>query len=75
MNVQLFDSEWTFLHTAQTPDCVHLYVQPISSNNPCPSCHKISRRIHSRYWRTLQDTPIRSMAVVLHVKARKFFCD
>lgn len=40
-----------------------------------PSCILLSRRIHSRYWRILQDTPIRSASIVLHVRARKFFCD
>lgn len=75
MNIQLFYPEWTFLHTVQNPNAVHLDIQPVSSASRCHSCRRLSRRIHSCYWKTLQDTPIRSMPIVLHVRARKFFCD
>jgi transposase len=34
-----------------------------------------SSRVHSRYWRVIQDTTILSLQVFLHVRARKFFCD
>lgn len=75
MNIQLFYPEWSFIHAVQTPDAIHLYIEPVSSTSRCPSCRWLSRRIHSHYWRTLRDTPIRSIPIVLYVRARKFFCD
>lgn len=40
----------------------------------CPLCQRPSRRVHSRYWRTLQDLPCSGRAVRLRVQARRFFC-
>lgn len=41
----------------------------------CPACGAWSRRIHSRYPRTLADLPWLRCAVRLQVRRRKFFCD
>ena len=49
-------------------------MESIQHGSRCPACRHISCRIHSRYWRTLKDTPLHSMPVSLHVRARKFFC-
>lgn len=75
VNIQRFYSDWTFLHFAHSATDVHLYIQSEQLGNPCPSCQHFSHHTHSRYWRTLKDTPIHSFPVVLHVRARKFFCD
>ena len=40
----------------------------------CPKCEKVSKRIHSRYRRTISDLPWANWAVRLHVAVRKFFC-
>lgn len=40
-----------------------------------PTCHARSRRIHSRYIRTLKDLPVVVSRLVIRLKARKFFCD
>lgn len=49
-----------------------------STENPaaeCPLCGRPSRRVHSRYERTLADLPWGGMPVRLRVRVRKFFCD
>ncbi|MBW4640499.1 MAG: transposase family protein [Gloeocapsa sp. UFS-A4-WI-NPMV-4B04] len=40
----------------------------------CPLCQKSSRRVHSRYYRTLQDLPCASFTLRLQLGVRKFFC-
>lgn len=42
---------------------------------PCPLCGCLSRRIHSRYQRTLADLPWSQHRVHLVLTVRKFFCD
>ncbi|MBU9675208.1 transposase family protein [Planococcus sp. CP5-4] len=74
MNLQFFYPTWTVLHVSVSNDAFHLYMESIQHGSRCPACRHISCRIHSRYWRTLKDTPLHSMPVSLHVRARKFFC-
>ena len=45
--------------------------QPCS---PCPSCGRLSSRVHSRYWRTAADLPWEGIPVQILLRARKFFC-
>ena len=40
----------------------------------CPVCGFPTRRIHSRYIRTVADLPWGPWRVVLHVRVRKLFC-
>jgi transposase len=40
----------------------------------CPVCQLPTRRIHSRYVRTVADLPWGPWRVVLHLHVRKFFC-
>ncbi|MGI8543957.1 MAG: ISL3 family transposase [Aridibacter sp.] len=40
----------------------------------CPRCGRVSRKIHSRYQRTLTDLPMSGLAVRLICQVRKFFC-
>lgn len=51
-----------------------LTVTSVQSEAYCPVCQTGSRRIHSRYQRTLQDLPCMNYRVTLLVKVRKFFC-
>jgi transposase len=41
----------------------------------CPECGRPSRRVHSRYRRTLADLPWHGLRVRLALSVRKFFCD
>ena len=40
----------------------------------CPDCAQESRKIHSRYPRTLADVSLLDYEVVLCVQVRRFFC-
>ncbi len=40
----------------------------------CPSCGRLSHRVHSTYERRLQDLPWQGRAVELRVRARRFRC-
>src|SRR2546421_4333292 len=41
---------------------------------PCPECHQLSARIHSRYQRTVADLPCAGRSVILVLTVRKFVC-
>jgi len=41
----------------------------------CPSCGSVSRRVHSRYVRTVDDLPMHGRRVRLRLTVRRFFCD
>src|SRR5687767_7669442 len=41
----------------------------------CPVCGQHSTRIHSHYQRTLADLPWNRVAVLIHLRSRKFYCD
>jgi transposase len=40
-----------------------------------PTCGQPSRRVHSRYGRTLADLPCLGLSIRLRLTCRKFFCD
>lgn len=40
----------------------------------CPLCQRWSKRIHSRYWRTIADQPWAGRPVAIHLRVRRFFC-
>jgi transposase len=40
----------------------------------CPCCGSGSRRVHSRYLRTVADLPWEGVAVTIRLQTRKFFC-
>ena len=41
----------------------------------CPVCQEPSKRVHSRYQRTLQDLPWGHLRVQLHLQVHRFFCE
>jgi transposase len=41
----------------------------------CPECGQPTRRVHSRYHRTLADLPWHGLRVRLALSVREFFCD
>lgn len=58
------------------PDHSHLWVT-VASTQPiaqCPICKGSSRRVHSRYERTLQDLALAQYGMTLQVQVRGFFC-
>jgi transposase len=69
------------------PDLSDLVIEQISVTNevtitvraaspaaPCPCCGTISKRIQSRYMRTLRDLPASGRPVHLVLHVRRFFC-
>jgi transposase len=53
---------------------VTLRVQSTQTLMHCPVCRFPTRRIHSRYTRTVADLPWAEYRVVLQLSVRKFFC-
>jgi transposase len=53
---------------------VTLTVRAASPTAPCPCCGIISKRIQSRYTRTLRDLPASGRPVHLVLHVRRFFC-
>ena len=53
---------------------VTITVRAASATAPCPRCGIISKRIQSRYTRTLRDLPASGRPVHLVLHVRRFFC-
>src|SRR5258708_19714923 len=53
---------------------VTVTVRAASLAAPCPCCGTISKRVQSRYTRTLRDLPASGRLVHLIVHVRRFFC-
>ena len=51
-----------------------LTVRRPSRESACPTCGTVSRRIHSRYWRSLADLPSHGRRVQLRLEAHRFRC-
>ncbi|MCY7275375.1 MAG: transposase family protein, partial [Phormidesmis sp. CAN_BIN44] len=71
------DSQQIYLESWQL-DRVNTHLQAMVSSTQrmaeCPVCKGISRRIHSRYERTLEDLTLAQHRLTLQVQVRKFFC-
>ena len=64
------------LDTWQTDDTatqLTLWVTSTQALVHCPVCRFPTRRVHSRYVRTVADLPWGPWRVVLHLQVRKFF--
>jgi len=53
---------------------VTVTVRAASSTVPCPCCATLSKRVQSRYTRTLRDLPVSGRSARLIVHVRRFFC-
>lgn len=62
-------------HTQADGDVATLTLRAVAPTAPCPLCGQPSRRVHSRYTRTLTDLPAQGLAARLRLQARRFFCD
>jgi len=62
--------------TSVHPSATDLVVRVVccSSSMPCPECHQLSDRIHSKYQRTVGDLPCAGRNVILALTVRKFVC-
>src|SRR5919206_3019857 len=55
--------------------CITLVACTTAPEARCPLCGRPSRRVHSRYLRTLSDLPWQGIPVTLRLRVRRFFCD
>ncbi len=61
------------LEPAQSALTINLHARPTTAR--CPLCGRRSKRVHSRYQRTLADLPWGEHAVTVLLKVRRLFCD
>ena len=54
---------------------VTISVASVEPSGRCPVCDRLSRRVHSRYTRTITDLPWHGAPVLLRARVRRFFCD
>ena len=45
------------------------------TDGACPGCGGVSRRVHSRYERRINDHAVAGRRAVIHLRSRRFFCD
>ena len=63
---------WT-LEPAQSVISINLRARQVTAR--CPLCARRSKRVHSRYERTLADLPWGEQAVTVRLSVRRLFCD
>lgn len=64
------------LHSLQANEVTIVFTLQLTTPYAfCPCCGSQSTRLHSFYYRVLQDLPIGTQHVILHLKSRKWFCD
>jgi transposase len=56
------------------PSGLLLVARTTAAQGVCPACGQRSSRVHSRYWRTLQDLPWQDRTVMWRVEVRRFRC-
>jgi hypothetical protein len=61
------------LEPAQSAITLNLHARQVTAR--CPLCGRRSKRIHSRYGRTLADLPWGEYAVTIRLSIRRLFCD
>jgi len=61
-------------HLATEGDEIVLSLSAIAESACCPKCGLVSRRVHSRYRRTVRDLPWLGAPVRLEILCRRFFC-
>jgi transposase len=61
------------LEPAQSAITINLHARQATAR--CPLCNRRSKRIHSRYGRTLADQPWGEYAVTIRLSIRRLFCD
>ena len=57
-----------------TGETITIAVMTTQPQAVCPCCDQFSRRVHSRYTRTITDLPWQGIAVRFRLTTRKFFC-
>jgi transposase len=58
----------------RTTGVVQITAHACATEVPCQACGTPSARVHSRYLRRLDDTPIGGRPVIIQLAVRRFFC-
>jgi len=61
-------------HATLSAATLELDLEPLAATARCPSCHRRSRHVHSRYVRHITDQPIGGRRVLFHLHVRRFRC-
>jgi transposase len=62
------------LYVGASGQSITLAARTTSAEACCPVCGTLSRRVHSRYVRTLADLPWQGVPVSVRLHVRRFFC-
>lgn len=57
-----------------TADCVTIVTRSTATRSACPSCGRLSGRVHSHYTRRLADLPWQGRAAAVQLQARRLRC-
>ncbi|MDX1415340.1 MAG: transposase family protein, partial [Candidatus Promineifilaceae bacterium] len=60
--------------TIVTPTKLIIHAEATRREICCPDCRQPSVSKHSRYIRKVQDVPVGSQMVELHIRTRRFYC-
>lgn len=71
--VPLAKVELETIHVADNQ--VVIVARSTQPDGSCPQCHALSRRVHSRYTRTVADLPCVGWALTVSLRVRRFFCE
>lgn len=63
------------IHLAATATEITAVVSTTAASAPCPLCGHSSRRVHSRYVRSVADVPWHGVPFRLRLHVRRFFCE
>jgi transposase len=63
------------IHLMATTTEITAVVETSAVSVPCPCCSRLSRRVHSRYGRSVADVPWHGVPFRLRLHVRRFFCD
>src|SRR5271165_4521795 len=70
LDVNLIVSEYEIIDRDLT-----IFINSNKSENKCPHCGMISKRVNHRYVRKIQDLPIQNKIVTLMLTVRRFRCE
>jgi len=59
---------------AKTKEEIHIFIKSQTHTQTCPSCKQECNEYHSTYRRKIQDLPIFSKTVILHLTAYRYYC-
>ena len=68
------DEDLRYIRHERDDSGIIMHIESIKTEAICPYCGTVSRKVHSRYIRQLQDLPIQGEKVRLQLNNKKYFC-